>query len=87
VKANVIRRCAEGAEGRRLLLESFELAKALDYRGSPSWLLNNRQPTKARDSQAILDAFCERNDLPECSEALEIPDGEEREPAPSGGCG
>jgi hypothetical protein len=70
IKADVIRQCSEGDEGRRLLRESFELADSLGFRGSPSWLLNNRHPMNGREPEAIKTDFCERNELPECSNTL-----------------
>ena len=70
IKADVIRQCAEGQEGRRLLQESFELANSLGFRGSPSWLLNNRHTIRGRDPESIKSEYCERNELPECSNTL-----------------
>lgn len=66
----VVQECAEGQEGRRLLVESFEEASTLGMSGSPSWLLNNRYEMRGRDPEAIKSAYCEHNSLPECSNVL-----------------
>jgi len=68
--AYVIQECADGGEGRRLLIESFEEASTLGIKGSPTWLLNNRYEMRGRDSESIKSDFCERNSLPECSNTL-----------------
>lgn len=73
IKADVLRRCSEGAEGRRLLRASFELADDLGFRGSPSWLMNNQIQISARDPQSILDEYCRENQLAECESSLTIP--------------
>ena len=79
-----IRACAEGPLGRRLVAESFELARALGITASPSWLLNNRWPMQARTRREMLDAFCEHNALPECAAVPEIIEqGPARTPAGS----
>jgi glutaredoxin len=70
ISADVIRRCAEGPEGQMLLRESFERAKALGFRGSPTWLLNNRYEMGGRDPETIKNEFCAQNELPECSRRL-----------------
>ncbi len=70
IKADVIRRCAEGEEGRRLLRRSFELAQRLDIDGSPTWMLNNRYDMRARTPEDIKNEYCERNQLPECRNTL-----------------
>jgi hypothetical protein len=70
-------RCAEGKQGRRLLEESFALADRLGIRGSPSWLLNNRLPMRARSTGAIVGAFCDANEQDACSREV-APEPEER---------
>jgi hypothetical protein len=70
IKADVIRRCSEGEEGRRLMTESFNLANSLGFRGSPSWLLNNNIQIKARSPEDIKSEFCERNPTPGCENTL-----------------
>lgn len=70
IRADVIRECAEGSLGRQLLLESFELSKALGFTGSPSWLLGNRYSMQGRDPETIKNEFCAHNELPECSRLL-----------------
>jgi hypothetical protein len=70
MKVDVIRRCSEGDEGRELMRESFELANKLGFRGSPSWLLNNRHTIKGRDPESIKNDFCAKNEQPECANKL-----------------
>jgi predicted DsbA family dithiol-disulfide isomerase len=70
IEANVIERCVESGEGNRLMKTSFELANSLGFRGSPSWLLNNKLSINARDPESIKTAFCEHNEQPECSNTL-----------------
>lgn len=61
MSARVIQSCAEGPEGQNLLRESFLRTKALGFRGSPSWLLNNRHVIKSRTPEAITQDFCSKN--------------------------
>ena len=80
IDAAVIRECSEGDEGQQLLRTSYELAKTLGMRGSPSWLLNNRYEMNGRTPDDIKSAFCERNEQPECSNTLtkEAPNPQKR---------
>ncbi len=82
---DVIRRCAEGDEGPRLLRESYERAEGLEMTSSPAWLLNNRVTMRGRTPPAIVAAFCEHNPQPECEQP--VPDPPRDVPASAGGCG
>jgi len=77
----VLKKCAEGDEGKKLLSQSFELAKSLEVRGSPSWLLNNRFEMDGRSPETIKKAFCDKNAMPECSKTLS-----DKTDVPAGGC-
>ncbi len=61
IKPAVIKRCAESGEGKKLLIESVELANELGIRGSPNFLLNNKLEMRGRDPDAIIEAYCEEN--------------------------
>ncbi len=65
-----LRRCAEGKRGTKLLEESYMLAEELGITGSPSWLLNNRLPMTARDTNTIIRKFCAQNELPACDKEM-----------------
>jgi hypothetical protein len=69
---NVIRQCAEGAEGRRLLTESFQQAAALGITGSPTWLLNNRYEMQGRNPADIVSGYCEHNQVPRCEQPVQV---------------
>ncbi len=86
IKADVIKKCAEGDEGQQLLSASFKKSSDLGITGSPNWLLNNRFDMRARNANAIKNAFCEKNkDVPGCEKKLS--DGSGKAPIPAGSCG
>jgi glutaredoxin len=61
IKASVIRECSKGAEGRKLLAQSFEFTERLGIKGTPSWLVNNKYPIQGNTPEQITDAFCRIN--------------------------
>ncbi|MCP4604068.1 MAG: hypothetical protein GY847_26690 [Proteobacteria bacterium] len=61
IKSSVVRKCAEGKEGRELLAISFQLAKNLGIHGSPRWLLNNRYKAGVVSAEDLIDLFCRKN--------------------------
>lgn len=69
---DVIRQCAQGPEGQRLLRQSFQNAKALGFRGTPSWLLNNRLVMEGREPEAIVQEYCAENPEPECNRPVAV---------------
>jgi hypothetical protein len=86
IKADVIKKCAEGEEGTQLLSASFKLAEDLGITGSPGWLLNNKFDMRGRTSDAIKSEFCAKNEgIAECANKLSSGEGEA--PVPSGSCG
>lgn len=86
IKADVIKKCAEGDEGKQLLSASFKLADDLGITGSPGWLLNNKFDMRGRTSEAIKTEFCAKNEgLAECANTLSSGEGEA--PVPAGSCG
>jgi glutaredoxin len=84
IQAAVIKKCAEGDEGKALLSASYKKASDLGISGSPGWLLNNRFDMNARNPEAIKKAFCEKNEGTKgCDKKLS---SESQAPA-AGGCG
>lgn len=70
MSAKKLEACATSDKGSKLLAKSFELAQTMGVRGSPSWILNGRYPLEARTMAAIVEGFCERNQLPECAKPV-----------------
>jgi hypothetical protein len=71
IKADVIRRCAEGEEGKALLAASYKEATKLEMSGAPRWLLNNQTEVVPKSADGIKAAFCEMNSgLSECETTL-----------------
>ncbi|MDD5309034.1 MAG: GILT family protein [Deltaproteobacteria bacterium] len=86
VKADVVKKCAEGPEGLELLKASFKKAEDLGISGSPSWLLNNKFEMAGRDPEGIKAAFCGKNTgTAGCETTLSA--GNPETTAPAGGCG
>jgi protein-disulfide isomerase len=84
IQAAVLKKCAEGDEGKQLLAASFQKAKDLGISGSPNWLLNNKYDMNARDPEAIKKAFCEKNEgTAGCEKTL----SSKSEAPAAGGCG
>jgi Gamma interferon inducible lysosomal thiol reductase (GILT) len=64
ISAAVIKRCAEGPEGRRLLANDIQHAKTLRITGSPTWLGNNRHLfTAALSKEKLKKEICRLNSL------------------------
>ncbi len=83
IKADVIKKCAEGDEGKALLSASYKKAASLQIGGSPNWLLNNRHDMKSRNPQGIKTEFCAKNDgTTGCEKTLSSGAGKK---APAGG--
>jgi len=86
IKADVIKKCAEGDEGKQLLSASYKLSEDLGISGSPGWLLNNKFEMRGRTADAIKTEFCAKNEgLTECANKLSAGEGEA--PIPAGSCG
>ena len=85
IKANVIKKCAEGSEGQELLAASYKLAEDLGISGSPNWLLNNRFDMNGRSPEQIKTVFCAKNEgVSGCENTLTVDTGK---PVPAGSCG
>lgn len=79
MSAKKIEECATGERGTELLAKSFGISDATGLTASPSWLLNDKLEMEGRTATTIRDAFCEHNDLPQCSTEIrdvETADGE-----------
>jgi hypothetical protein len=61
IDSELIKSCAEGDEGRRLLRRDVPLAEALQIRGSPTWVVNGRYKFNGIDAATIRRNFCEHN--------------------------
>jgi hypothetical protein len=86
INAAVIKKCAEGDEGKELLTASYKLAEDLGITGSPNWLLNNKYDMRGRAPEGIKVAFCEKNQgVAGCENTLSA--GEPGNPVPAGSCG
>ena len=65
---SVIRRCAEGPEGLKLLGESYASSKLLGIGASPTWIVNNKFKHSGIDAWTISKFICEHNPkLPACA--------------------
>ncbi len=86
IRANVLEKCANGKMGKRLLAQDIKLAQALNIKGSPSWLANNRFPFSGIAADTIKTELCRHNaGLKGCKNTLrEKPIDPE---IPSGSCG
>jgi hypothetical protein len=84
IKADVIKKCFEGQEGKDLLSASYKKSAAVQATGSPTWLLNNRFDMQGRTPEAIKTAFCEKNPgIAGCEATL----SSTSEAPAAGGCG
>jgi hypothetical protein len=86
IKADLVRKCFEGGEGKELLRASFKKASDLGISGSPNWLLNNKFDMNARDAESIKNAFCEKNAGTAGCEA-KLSGQAPGAPVPAGSCG
>jgi hypothetical protein len=87
IKADVIKKCAEGEEGKKLFSEDIAIAKALEIGGSPTWVVNGKTKFNGIAPDVIQRNFCEKNPgLKGCEVKFEAAPG--APPAPAGGsCG
>jgi Gamma interferon inducible lysosomal thiol reductase (GILT) len=71
IDADVIKKCAEGDEGKQLVAHSFAESKALGIGASPTWLANNKYKFSGIDAQTIKSNLCSHNaKLAGCDAAL-----------------
>jgi hypothetical protein len=74
IAASVIKKCFEGAEGKKLFEESIALAKSLQISASPSWLANNKFKFSALAANDIKTNICQHNkELANCDKTLSGP--------------
>jgi hypothetical protein len=84
IRAEVIERCANGVEGRKLLSRDARLAEQLGIQASPTWLLNNQKKFSGLDAKTIQENLCRENPgLKGCEKGF--PDTQS--PVGPGGCG
>jgi len=84
IKADVIKKCAEGDEGKELLAAEFAIASGMGIGASPTWLANNRFKFSGIDAETVRKNLCEHNkDLKGCENKLS---GQSGAPV-QGGCG
>jgi hypothetical protein len=71
IKADVIKKCSTGDEGKKLLEEDIKIAKALQVSGSPTWLANNKFKFSGIVANDIKTNICQHNkDLEGCDKTL-----------------
>lgn len=70
IATDVIKRCSEGAEGKKLLAASFAKTRALGIGASPTWLANNKFKFSGIDPERIKSSFCEHNKIKGCENTL-----------------
>ncbi|MFH1511582.1 MAG: hypothetical protein ABIF10_07880 [Candidatus Woesearchaeota archaeon] len=79
----MIKACAEGDEGKKLLAEDLLLAKDLEISASPTFLANNKQEFGGIDAETVKAGFCKANEgLDGCDKTLTGATA-----APAGSCG
>jgi hypothetical protein len=61
IDTNVIAKCADGDEGKKLVARSFADSKTLGIGASPTWLANNKFKFSVVDAQTIKTNLCAHN--------------------------
>lgn len=68
IDAAVIRKCAEGPEGLKLLGDSYKSSQEPGIGASPTWIVNNKFKHTGIDSWTVSKFICEHNPrLPACA--------------------
>jgi 2-hydroxychromene-2-carboxylate isomerase len=70
MSADKLRKCAEGEKGRKLIEQSFALARSVGALGSPTFILSNNREIDARTAAELFEAFCAANDRKACKKSL-----------------
>jgi predicted DsbA family dithiol-disulfide isomerase len=83
----VIRKCSEGDEGKKLLAESFAYSKSLGIGASPTWLANGRYKFSGVDPETIKTNVCSHNELAGCDKKLSGPPARPAAGGKQPGCG
>ena len=69
IRPAVIKKCAEGVEGRKLHSENIKIGNALDIGGSPTWIFNNKYQGSGVSVEDIVRQICTYNkDLKGCQQ-------------------
>ena len=61
IDTDVIKKCSEGDEGKKLVEKSFGESKAMGVGGSPTWFANNKYKFSGIDAQTIKTNLCSHN--------------------------
>lgn len=76
IDPKVIKACAEGPEGKKLLEENFKIANSMGIGSSPTWLANNKFKFAGIDAQTIKTNLCAHNPtLKGCDKTLSAATG------------
>ncbi len=70
IDTDVIKKCAEGDEGRQLVARSFADSKSTGMQASPTWLANNKFKFSGIDPETIKQNLCAHNKLAGCDVKL-----------------
>ena len=73
IDTDVIRKCSEGDEGKKLLAESFAYSASLGIGASPTWLANGKYKFSGVDPETIKSNLCSHNKLGGCDKKLSGP--------------
>lgn len=89
IKADVIEKCFNGDEGKKLHSENIKLGNTLGIGGSPTWFINNKFQGGGVAAPAIQKMICDHNpNFKGCAEANKIlPPEDGKAPQPQGSCG
>jgi predicted DsbA family dithiol-disulfide isomerase len=87
IEADVIQKCSEGEEGKKLLAASFAYSQSLGIGASPTWLANGRFKFSGVDPETIKSNVCQHNKLAGCENKLSGPAAQPQGGAPAPGCG
>jgi len=66
----VMTKCFEGTEGKKLLAKSFAYSQKLGFGASPTWLVNGKFQFAGVDPETIKKNVCDHNKLPGCENDL-----------------
>lgn len=88
IKADVIEKCFNGEEGKKLHSENIKIGNQIGIGGSPTWIINNKFQGGGVDAVSIQRQICAHNEkLKGCAKDKIIVPKEGEKPAPQGGCG
>jgi hypothetical protein len=74
IATNVIEKCFNGEEGKKLLRENIQIAQGLRVSGSPTWYANNLHKFSGLDAETIKNNYCRYNKgLTGCEKTLSGP--------------